>query len=139
MGDDDGGRALAIDSRDYRSTRFGEEMFWLGREDAVSGVCTRDKRVLSRCRSMRFSVPDGVRMTARSFSIVEVSACSMAAMGMRTLCRLVLNVGATEILTDPGTYVYNGSPEWRNFFRSTRAHNTVVVDDSDQVDTRWDF
>jgi len=45
---------------------------------------------------------------------------------------LVLNVGATEILTDSGTCIYNGSREWRNFFRSTRAHNTVVVDDIDQ-------
>jgi hypothetical protein len=48
-------------------------------------------------------------------------------------------VGGTDILTDPGTFVYNGSPEWRDFFRSTRAHNTVVVDNSDQSITGGTF
>ncbi|HET7277307.1 MAG TPA: alginate lyase family protein, partial [Dermatophilaceae bacterium] len=29
-----------------------------------------------------------------------------------------------DILADPGTYCYHGEPDWRSYFRSTRAHNT---------------
>jgi len=35
--------------------------------------------------------------------------------------------GGVEILADPGTYCYHGEPEWRSYFRSTIAHNTVEV------------
>lgn len=37
------------------------------------------------------------------------------------------------IFEDSGTFTYNGDAEWRNFFRSTRAHNTLSVSDSDQA------
>jgi hypothetical protein len=33
-----------------------------------------------------------------------------------------------DILADPGTYCYHGEPDWRSYFRSTRAHNTIEVD-----------
>lgn len=31
------------------------------------------------------------------------------------------------LFSDPGTYTYHPSPDWRNYFRSTKAHNTIYV------------
>ncbi len=40
--------------------------------------------------------------------------------------------GGVDILADPGTYCYFGEPEWRRYFRSTVAHNTLELDGEDQ-------
>lgn len=37
-----------------------------------------------------------------------------------------------DLLVDTGAYTYNGCVAWRNYFRSTEAHNTVVVDGDSQ-------
>ncbi len=52
---------------------------------------------------------------------------------------LVLNVGERELLIDTGTFSYTGEPEWRSYFRSTSAHNTVCVDELDQAQQSTPF
>lgn len=44
-----------------------------------------------------------------------------------------------DIFTDRGTYTYNGLTRWRNYFKGTRAHNTVAVDDQNQADITGTF
>jgi hypothetical protein len=41
--------------------------------------------------------------------------------------------GGAEILVDSGLHRYGGDPAWRDHFRKTRAHNTVVVGGRDQA------
>jgi hypothetical protein len=44
-----------------------------------------------------------------------------------------LRVAGRDLLIDPGTFGYGGDPRWRSYFRSTAAHNTVMVDGQDQA------
>jgi hypothetical protein len=46
---------------------------------------------------------------------------------------ITLRKNGKAFLVDPGTYQYNGVPEWRKYFKGTRAHNTVTVDGLDQA------
>jgi hypothetical protein len=62
----------------------------------------------------------------------ELGYQSIAAHGHADALSVVIRVGGRDVLVDPGTYDYFRWPEWRTYFRGTRAHNTVVVDGSDQ-------
>lgn len=46
---------------------------------------------------------------------------------------ITLSRKGIPVLTDPGTYRYNGVPEYRKYFKGTRAHNTITVDNMDQA------
>ncbi len=76
-----------------------------------------------------FDTPDEIRMVIDSGPLGYLS---IAAHGHADALSVTLNVGGEEVLIDPGTYSYHTEPEWRRYFRSTRAHNTVMVDDRDQ-------
>lgn len=56
----------------------------------------------------------------------------MASHGHADALSLILSVAGQPVLIDSGTYTYQGEPGWRDFFRSTLAHNSVVVDGKNQ-------
>jgi hypothetical protein len=57
---------------------------------------------------------------------------ALAAHGHADALSITLRAFGVDVLVDPGTYDYFTFPPWREYFRSTRAHNTVVVDGVDQ-------
>jgi hypothetical protein len=56
---------------------------------------------------------------------------SIAAHGHADALALWLHVGATAVLIDGGTYLYHSGGAWRDHFRGSAAHGTLVVEDAD--------
>lgn len=52
---------------------------------------------------------------------------SIAAHAHADALSIELRCGGVEVLVDPGTYAYQGEPEWRSYFRSTIAHNCLEL------------
>ncbi len=64
---------------------------------------------------------------------------STAAHGHADALSLLISIADTPLLVDPGTYAYQEGGAWRDFFRSTAAHNTITVDGTDQSDMKGTF
>jgi len=64
---------------------------------------------------------------------------SIAAHAHADALSVEVRVGGVDILADPGTYCYHGEQEWRSYFRSTLAHNTVEVATQDQSSSGGPF
>lgn len=76
-----------------------------------------------------FDTADEIRMLVDAGPLGYLS---IAAHGHADALSLCLSVAGREFLIDPGTYTYHGKPEWRAYFRGSRAHNTVTIDGQDQ-------
>jgi hypothetical protein len=50
-----------------------------------------------------------------------------------------LSVSGVAMIVDCGSFAYTGNPAWRDRFRATRAHNTLVVDGVEQNETTGPF
>jgi len=64
---------------------------------------------------------------------------SIAAHGHADALAFTLSLDGTEILVDPGTYLYHAGIGWRDWFRSTSAHNTLTIEGADQSVMSGDF
>jgi hypothetical protein len=64
---------------------------------------------------------------------------SIAAHGHADALAFTLSVGGREFLVDPGTYAYHTQKLWRDYFRGTTAHNTIVVDGANQSEIGGNF
>ena len=66
------------------------------------------------------------------FDCGELGFGALAGHGHADALSVTLRAFGRDVLVDPGTYDYFSFPRWRDYFRSTRAHNTVGIDGRDQ-------
>lgn len=159
LGDDDGGRALALAASDYHSFQdalstgaalfcrsdfkhqsggFHEETFWmLGLEGwriyrAVTNIAPQE--TAASFPAAGYFVQRSGWGEADSHLVFDCGGMGMlnGGHGHADALSVVLCSRGADLLIDSGTSVYNGAPEWRSYFRSTRAHNTVTIDGRDQ-------
>ena len=57
---------------------------------------------------------------------------STASHGHADALSFTLTVAGWPVIVESGTYAYHSDSAWRDYFRGTAAHNTIVVDCADQ-------
>lgn len=67
------------------------------------------------------------------FDAAPLGYLSIAAHGHADALSVVVHIDGYPFLVDPGTYAYHTHPEWRKYFVSTLAHNTVTINNMDQA------
>ena len=166
LGDDDGGRVLALRQRNYhlsgdalclgailftrpdfkhRAGVFSEDALWFLGRNAWSRFSLLKSEAPSERQSFYPSAGYAIQRSGwgplDSHLVFDVGGLGMFSGGHSHAdsLSLVLFSQGREILVDPGTFVYNCAPEWRSYFRSTRAHNTVTVDGRDQAERLGTF
>ena len=123
-----------------------EKVFWLAGPSLEDGI---DVPVTDRAKqtSMAFdrggyylmkADDEGVGVTAQ-IDCGPLGYLSIAAHGHADSLSFVLRRGTEYIFVDPGTYLYQCGGIWRNYFKSTRAHNTISVDGRDQSEAGGTF
>ena len=155
IGDDDGGRLLPLtgaepddfrgslavssiicDRSDHKfvSQRPSEEIFWLCGAEGVDYFNAREA-VEPSATSHGFAdggyfvMRDGWENTDNSLVVDCGPVGSLAAgHGHADALSIELAMHGRTLLVDSGTYTYHESRELRDYFRSTMAHNTLVID-----------
>ena len=155
FGDDDGGRLVTLDERprdDFRATLstgavvFGrldykhvagpasEETLWL---QGVEGVRAYEALEGHRPSKSSRAFPDGGYFVMRDgwernshFMLVDCGPHGALSRGHAHADALSIDLAAygRTLIVDPGTYTYTGSASSRDSFRSSAAHNTLIVD-----------
>jgi hypothetical protein len=129
-----------------KSGHFDDKTRWLLGDEAASVYSHIDA---SKAFPVRRAFPEGGYFilgedfeTPREVRLVAdagpLGYLAIAAHGHADALAFTLSVAGKPILIDPGTFSYSAQP-WRRYFRSTAAHNTVVVDDEDQSEYGGSF
>ncbi len=155
FGDDDGGRLVMLGESapdDFRSTlstgallfhrtdykyvagKLAEETLWLIGSEAARSF--DDLAAETPAHTSR-AFPDGGYYVMRGgwsdtsdYLLLDCGAHGSLNCGHAHADALSFNLAANgrTLLVDPGTYTYTGSKKMRDLFRSSAAHNTLVID-----------
>ncbi|MBC7949820.1 MAG: alginate lyase family protein [Chitinophagaceae bacterium] len=67
------------------------------------------------------------------FDAAPLGYLSIAAHGHADALSVIVHIDGYPFLVDPGTFAYHTHAEWRKYFVSTLAHNTVTINSTDQA------
>jgi hypothetical protein len=152
-GDGDEGMAIQLQAHGERRDAW---LYRVGRELLNAEVPVSDEGAVAAKLLGFGSPPSGLNPIKNSFAFEEAGLyvlvarrstpkelfvladagphgyLSIAAHAHADALSFTLSIGGRPILIDPGTYVYHTDWYWRRYFRSTKAHNTAVIDGLDQ-------
>jgi hypothetical protein len=166
FGDDDGGRTLRLGDHDYYYPRclvevaaiilrrmdfkrddseLPEEVYWIcgesGAKDLLQLSSTGNSDKLA-------SFPDAKISVLRSgcgreygwlLGLGQPMGFLSAGHSHPALLSFELALGGEPIIVDPGTFTYEGSTPWRDYFRSPETHNVVEIDNRKYFSSRGPF
>lgn len=165
IGDSDDGKTIVLSECDYhqvqsllataavlfhrpdfkKKARFFDEMsFWLLGEEGWHQF----ERLSDKAKQGPLQFPEGgyylLKLEQKPnvqilFDCGPLGYGTIAGHGHADALSLVVRVAGKDFLIDPGTGTYEYNSPFRNYFRSTRAHNTVVIDGRDQSEMRGPF
>jgi hypothetical protein len=135
-----GGALFGREDWKFAAGYFDEEAYWLLGSDGLDLWNTLDVR-LPEQTSQAFP-QSGLYVIRDSWAAdtdVAYFRCGSFGLGGEGHCAhahcdllsFVLWMGGQPLLVDSGTFTYLGS--WRDYFRLTAAHNTVMVDGNEQA------
>jgi hypothetical protein len=126
--------------------KYDEKSFWLLGKDSIDSFHkiniekgTGIKQYPSGgyyILSMKEETENEIKLV---FDCGEQGYLSIAAHGHADALSFTLSVGGSLFLIDPGTFAYHTNKEWREYFRNSSAHNTVVIDGRSQAITGGAF
>mgnify|MGYP002398849497 CR=1 FL=1 len=113
----------------FESGPWDEDLLWLfGADATIAPVRVKQRK--------NFEAPDGGYYTLRTDTGFVFTRCAsfQDRPGQADILHVDLWWRGQNIALDAGTYSYNSPEPWNNSLAHTAYHNTVTVDDEDQMD-----
>ena len=139
--------ALIFDRGDLaaQADAFAEEAFWIMGPDS-------HEKFRSLCQDEAHAPPSKgfeaggfyVIRSDRHYAIIDAGDNGRGGLGGHShndTLSFELYAFDKTFIVDPGSYLYTADPQWRNRFRSTAYHNTVMIDGQEihPYSERWLF
>ena len=122
----------------YVAKGIAEEVFWLLGEEGVNRFLDIEaKKPAASSMALEdagyYAMRDGWNPDS-SYLIFDCGPLGFGqgGHGHADALSFQLSYKGFNFIIDPGTYSYNLDYEWRDYFRSTLAHNTIVIDSLNQ-------
>lgn len=150
IGDDDEGRVLTLGQEEpgYAASVAAAIAAFTGRTDLTPYHSNSLRNVLTGHADAHGqpvgtrTFPDGgytvhrdnvgKRVVSLVIDHAPLGYLAIAAHGHADALSFTLAIDGHSIIVDPGTYLYHSGHNWRDWFRNTRAHNTIAVEAAEQ-------